>query len=380
MLEIVDGIARGNLARITTLRVERLTRDAQRLFGDLMSPVDGTSGKVLTRPERHSPQEAVRELVELERAELALRQGRSEEIERAREVLAGIISRVGPLCREPYLDGERRRHVLSDVAVGLSRVGDELQAIRISKFLIKDAGAPDTPAEIVAFVRATSAGERVRSRLSIQLNNMAVRRTKLGYLNALAGDVVAANALLAEALEEATAALQLREESDHTQAIEARLLSRVTRSAVELEQTSLMEDVAERSAALEDVGGRLKQIVAESYELSTVRPRTRLLRAAELGKVFVEQALIAEASDDRSAAKSLAWAGRAALKPHLDGFVAEADESPAKTVRYGHACRLSGDTDRATAVWRRSRDRLALYRGDDHHAVVAVDALLNGRP
>jgi len=74
--------------------------------------------------------------------------------------------------------------------------------------------------------------------------------------------------------------------------------------------------------------------------------------------VFVEQALIAEAADDGAPARSLGWSGRAALKPHLDGFVTDADEAPTKGVRDGQACRLSGDTDRAAAVWQRSRYRL----------------------
>lgn len=377
MLEIVDGITRGNLARITTFREERLTRDAQRLFGDLMAPVDGTSGKVPTGPERHSPQEAVRERVELERVELVLRQERREEIERAREGLHEMMSRIGPRCREPYLDGERRRRLLSNVAMCFSRVGDELKAIEISKFLIKDAGAPDAPAEIVAFARENSAGERVRSRLVLQLHNNAVRRTRLAFLASLGGDVDAADELLALAHQEASAALQLRGDSDRTQTVQARLLSRTALASIELEQAVLVDDLAKRTPALEDVRDRLTSIVAESYELSAVRPRTRLLRVAELGMVFVEQALIAEAAGDAAFAKSLGWAGRAALKPHLDGFVTDADEAPAKAVRYGHACRLSGDKQQAMTIWQRSRDRLALYRGDDHSAAVAVDELLD---
>ena len=380
MFEIVDGIARGNLARIVTLREERLTRDAQRLFGDLVAPVDGTSGRVPTGVQRHSPQEALRELIELERARLALRQARKEEIQHARDVLAEISSRIGPRVREPYLQGERRRRLLSAVAVAFSRVGDELQAIEISKFLIRETGAPDTPAEIVSFGRETRLGEQARSRLVAQLQNIAVRRMRLAYLQGLGGDVDAARALLTEAREAGEAALQLRDGSDRTQAVQSRLLSRATLATIEVEQPRVHgrrpgRPTRPSSTSWEHV---VTTIVSESYELSAVRPKTRLLRAAELGMVFVEQALLADVTDGDADATERAWAGRALLKPHIDVFVTDADEAPAKAVRYGHACRLSGDTRTAATVWQRSRDRLALYRGEDHPAVAAIDRLLGG--
>jgi hypothetical protein len=377
MRELSDAIARGALARVSILRDERQTRDAQRLLDDLSSPVDGLGGGLPANPERYSPQEVLREQAELERAFLAMRQERRQAFDQARETLSKIAARIGPSCRQPYLDGEVRIAFLSILAVAFSAAGDESQAIRISEFLLAKIGAPGDLDQLAEYVRETHEGRRNQSRIVIQLQNLAVRRMTLAYLAALGGERDEAVELLSRARTEARLGLELRPGGDGPRAVSARLLSRSTLAHIEFELAVLVEDATERSASLTDVRERIVAVVTDSFATSAVRPQSRLIRTADLGMVNAEQARLRAAEGDSAGASALAWVARALLQPYLDIFDDDADEAPAKAIRYGEACRLSDNPRQAQATWRRSRDRLALHRGEQAPTVAALDALIH---
>ena len=64
------------------------------------------------------------------------------------------------------------------------------------------------------------------------------------------------------------------------------------------------------------------------------------------------------------------------MEPDVELYASDADEPIAVSIRFGHALRLCGSTERARAHWQRTRDRVALYRGVESPAVAAVERLI----
>jgi hypothetical protein len=373
MRELGDAIARAALVRVSVLREERLTREAQLLFDRLRDAGDLSLGRVPDNPERYSLQAALRERADLEEAILLMRQERRDAIERAREILSGIMLRIGPSGGAPYLDGMARTRVLSDLAIAFSFIGEERRAISISRFLLGELAARD-PSSIAEYVLNDTGLRKQKGRVVVQLNNIAVRRNKLAYLAALGGDRATARDELNYAYTEASQALRLRDPGNDARAVVARLLSRALLARLELERAVLLDDIDEREATLAEVRAASTAVVSESYSQPAIRPKARLIRAGVLAMVLLEQALLHETRGEMAQASSLAWAARVGLMPNVDLWRLDADESPSKTIRYGDACRLAGATNQALRTWLRSRDRLALFRGESSSAVKALDA------
>ena len=138
---------------------------------------------------------------------------------------------------------------------------------------------------------------------------------------------------------------------------------------VALEDAVTLESIQSRSEALQTLQSQATEILMESYELPAVRPKSRIIRASVLGMIITEQARLLAAEGNQQEAREQAWLARVCLKPYSDLFELDADESPAHAIRYGEALHLSGAQARAIAAWRRSRDRLALMRGEQLPAV-----------
>ncbi|HWB22750.1 MAG TPA: hypothetical protein VG652_07660 [Gaiellaceae bacterium] len=376
MLEISEAMARAALQRVGALRNERLTRDAQQLLQMIDAPVKRL-GTISKTPERYSPQAHLRERCDLERAYLLMRQDRREAVVEARKLLADCLRRNGPLSREPYLDGDTRLGFLSDLAAAFSQVGQEIEAIATSLYLLQEMGVPAEISQISEVVLSDPILRGRKSRIVTQLNNLSVRRMKLAYLSAFEGDTASAVEGLARGRREAEEALKLRDAGDSPRATTARLLSRSNLARIVFEQAALIEDLDDRGEALRESRDDLTAILKDSYELATIRPRARLIRAAVLGMLMLEQARVSEVQGDRPTATALAWTARVGMKPMMDFFVEDADEAHGRAIRYGDACRLTGDRRRASLTWARARDRIALFRGPDSPAIATLEARID---
>lgn len=234
MRELGDAIAAGALARVSVLRGERFTRDAQLLLDAIESPL-GQLGKLPDNPQRLSPQAELRERFELERALLLMRVEREQSLAQARAILHGVLARLGPRCNEPSVDGPARMRLLNRLGIALSALGLEREAIRISEHLLVDAGVPPGTDVSAEYVREHPHLTRMVSRVTVELNNLSVRRRKLAFVAALAGDAGGAIDLLAAAHCEAVASLELRAKTPDAGAVSARLLGRTNVLVVELD-------------------------------------------------------------------------------------------------------------------------------------------------
>lgn len=370
MLELGQAVMRGKLSRVAALRQERQTRSAQMLL-DTLDP----GGWLLPAPPRYSGAAMLRERYDLERVYMLLRQERRAAVEEAQEILSQVSARIGPSARTPTLVGEVRSELLSALAVLFSLIGDERQAIRISNHLLAEMGAPQDLADIETFVRERPSGQRLRSQIIVQLNNIGVRRMKLGFLAWLGGDNVMASDELALAYEASAVALTLRDAADEPGAAGARLLSRSNLAHIRLDQAMLLDSDA-CYGVLQELRADATAIVAESYETPTVRPKTRLVRAGLLGEVIAEQGRLALTQGREDEATELGWMARVCLQPGIDLYAVDADEAVQRAVRYGDACELTGAYDDAITHWQRTRDRLALFRGEDLPAIGAIDRRL----
>jgi hypothetical protein len=370
MLELEQAVARGKLSRVVALREERQTRSAQILL-DTLDPRQW----LRTVPVRFSGVALLRERYEVERAYLMMRQERRAAIEEAHEILLQVSARIGPSARASTLAGDSRFELLSALAILFSSIGDENQAIRISNYLLAEMGAPQDPAGLERFVRERPYGHRIRLQIIVQLNNLCVRRLKLGFLAWLGGDNETASDELARAHEAATVALDLRDADDEPGAAGARLLSRSNLTHIKLNQAMLL-DAEAREPVLAELRAEATAIVADSYDTPTVRPKTRLVRASLLGEIVAEQSRLAAAQGDEHEAIDLGWLARVCLQPGVDLFAVDADEAVQRAVRYADACELTGAHDDAITHWQRTRDRLALFRGEDLPAVRAIDQRL----
>lgn len=354
MRNVAVGLSRGVLSRVTTLRMERLSASAQRLLHELERPTPKLGGGLADSPERFSADESLRERYLLEYAALRRRRDDAEALTEARATLENILERVGPDIQEPYLDGERRRALLSDVAVGLSGARDEERAVWLGQRLLEQAAAD---------------GEE--SRVTVQLNNLCARQLKLGYVAAFAGDHPRASTWLSLAREAGEAALKRREESNQV----GRLLSQHNLCRVALEEACLVSDRATRARRLAEVYAATQAVVREGGALPQVRPTQRLLRGASVGMIMLEQARIASKAADVHA---LAWGARAALIPHLDLYESDADKIPAYEIRYADACWLCGSEGRARSVWGRALQHAKTARLNQAFVDVLEARVANG--
>jgi hypothetical protein len=369
MLDIQAALARGALARITVLREEHQTDAAQMLLDGLSEGLLGTLGYIPKTVEPFSGEAHLRERADLERIRLYGRRQTASSIAKAKDLADEVLRRVGPKATTPTLDGEARARFLSTFATALSDLGKEDAAISITEYLLRRLGLPDDPAEIVGYLAENPRTAASHRRIAIQLSNLSVRRTRLGFLAALAGDRERAAMLFERARVEAEQSEVLRGDEETVRVVDAKLLSRHNMLRADLELAASVDDQRERDRSLAAVQSALLDIVRRSYHRPTINPRSRLIRAGGLGMALVERARIAEAEGNVERAKSLAWTARLAMKATVDLWADDVDESISITIRYGEACRLTGAIDRSRRVWERSRDRLALFRGEEAPAV-----------
>lgn len=368
MFELPDLVARGALARVTVLRGERLTRDADHLLNAVMHPGTTSLWTVFDAAVPGSHPAVTREQKVIEHAYVLMREERAESLARARRLLDECAARIGPAAATPYVDGRPRRRLIARLAIAMSAAGDEPSAIKLSQFLLDMAGAHGPLQGLADRVRDSPN----RPHIAIQLNNIASRKVKLGYLSHLEGNEQGQR-LVGEGIQAARESLALRSDEDDPRAVGGRLISRSNILRGELELAAMVVDPVERTAALEEVCESAMALVHESLTTPSVRPSERLARVSVLGMVFSELALAGEERGETERARELATMGALGLRPIIDLYDRDADESPSPAIRYGDACRLSGSPMRATKIWSRTRDRLALYRGDASRAVVVVE-------
>lgn len=373
MRDVQTAIARGVVSRVSVLREERRTREAQMLLDALCSD-QGHLGAVPTDPEPFTAERELSERIELERARLLARVERRDAVRACYSILDAILSRVGPEAARPQLAGAARTRFLTGLAEALSSCGREVDAIRVTTFLLLQNHLSADPVRVRQALEAAMVTAQERSRIVPEFNNLAVRHTKLAYLAALEGSRDDALQLLDAAKAEATLALELRSKASDRGATSARLQSRTNLLSIEIETAALIEDLAERADVLARLRADATAILEESYALPGVVPGAKLLRASALGMVVFEQAVVARDLEDPKRARELAWTARAAIKPRLDLFRDDPGESLSLAVRYGLACRLSGSEHAGRALLRRTKDRLELFRPGSA-AVLAIDEL-----
>jgi hypothetical protein len=328
-------------------------------------------------PERYSSLALLRERMAIEQAYLLMRQEDAERIAESRMILHGISDRVGPRAVAPTLDGDARQSLMSDLAVAYSNCGMEEKAIDITRWLFSTLGVPERTSEIVDWLDGSPSGQRSRPRVVVHLNNLTVRRMKLGYLALLAGDRDAAADCLARGYEEGLVALELRSQEKTFGAAASRLLSKANLIHIRLEQAMLIDDLAARQALLAELAEEARAVVSESYDVPSIRPNARLIRAAIFGMIVLERAVAFDATGNDLDAEAFAWTARVAMKPAVDLHEFDADEAVGRAVRYADACRLSGASATALHTWRRTRRRLALYHGSEAPCLAALDARID---
>jgi hypothetical protein len=386
MIDLDSGIAHAVLQRSAVLSEERHTRDAQHVMSALRSPRGSTTGaifgKIPRQPAAFSLGALVRERADLRQVHLLLKSGRPADVAEAREIASAMLSRVGPNAPAPSLDGETRLSFLSDLATAFSHLSWEEESIELSEFLLDEIGAPAAdPASLRAFMRSTARGSKNQVRITQQLQNIALRRLRVGQLDLLAGTLSSARDNLAAAEAAVAIALQHAEEetaaSEHDRVRRARLIRarRAILGRVRLEQ-AMLSDPGERPSRLAAVRCELEQVVAETDSAGTSSPPVRIMRHAALAGAICEQALEAERAGDNATARRLGRMSYVLSAPYVALHEHDADERLAYIVRYAHACRLIGRDSRGAVVLRRSRDRVAVFYGMRHAAVAGLDRLL----
>jgi hypothetical protein len=365
LLDVNTGVARGVLTRVSTLRIQHHTRDAQALWDwarGVGSPVH--LGTLAAQPD--TPGALLREQAEIQRGLLALRQDTDAAYTDAIDAFTGVEERlIG--TQAPMLSGEPLRRVLVQLGTSFSMAGRERRAIRVTEHMLR-VNLSTIDGDPAALRNATRGRPPLRA--ADDLHNHATRLARLANLELLDPSPAArehAGDLLRRARVCAAVAASLRTSR------EGKLLERVAMGRIDLEAALLIDDLGERRAALQAVVDEAREIAIESRHTPEVTPSRVVNRQGMYGAALAELARVLEQPD----AVRTGQLARICLSPVIAVQSVDAVYNSVSLMRYGDACAITGDLVAARRAWLRIRTRLARAR-PGHPAIATLEQRLIG--